>query len=65
MMFEWPVKIPISAYEEKLMPDTPLISKSRIVDAFFPIAKGGTYCIRAIRSRENSASADYKPERGC
>jgi len=45
MQFEWPVKIPISAYKEKLMPTEPLIVKSRIIDTFFPVAKGGTYCI--------------------
>ncbi|MCK5147082.1 V-type ATP synthase subunit A [bacterium] len=45
MQFDWPVKIPVSAYAEKLMPTEPLIVKSRIVDTFFPIAKGGTYCI--------------------
>ncbi|MBI5159266.1 ATP synthase subunit A [Candidatus Micrarchaeota archaeon] len=32
-------------YTEKLDPDTPLITGQRIVDTFFPIAKGGTACI--------------------
>ena len=45
MVFEWPVKIPVTAYEERLMPDEPLITKSRIIDVFFPVAKGGTFCI--------------------
>jgi len=45
MQFDWPVKIPIMAYKEKLMPVEPLTTKVRIVDTFFPIAKGGTYCI--------------------
>lgn len=45
MIFEWPVKIPISAYKEKLAPKGSLITKVRIIDTFFPVAKGGTYCI--------------------
>ena len=45
MIFEWPVKIPIEAYKEKLPPKEPLITKARIIDTFFPVAKGGTYCI--------------------
>jgi V/A-type H+-transporting ATPase subunit A len=45
MQFEWPVKIPIRAYREKLLPADPLITKVRIIDTFFPVAKGGTYCI--------------------
>ena len=45
MQFDWPVKIPIMAYKAKLMPVEPLTTKVRIIDTFFPIAKGGTYCI--------------------
>ena len=45
MVFEWPVKIPIEAYREKLFPGEPLITKARIIDTLFPVAKGGTYCI--------------------
>jgi len=45
MYFEWPVKIPISAYWEKFLPTEPLITKVRIIDTFFPISRGGTYCI--------------------
>jgi len=45
MTFEWPVKIPITAYTEKKVPKEPMVTKLRIVDAFFPVAKGGTYCI--------------------
>jgi len=45
MQFEWPVKIPITAYRERLMPEEPLTTKVRIIDTFFPVAKGGTYCI--------------------
>ncbi|NOQ97938.1 MAG: V-type ATP synthase subunit A [Calditrichae bacterium] len=45
MVFDWPVKIPITAYKQKLLPVEPLITKARIIDTFFPVAKGGTYCI--------------------
>ncbi|MEA3489601.1 MAG: V-type ATP synthase subunit A [Candidatus Omnitrophota bacterium] len=45
MNFNWPVKIPIDAYEGKMQPKTPLITKIRIIDTLFPVAKGGTYCI--------------------
>ncbi len=41
----WPVKLPIKAYAEKLKPTEPLITKMRLIDSFFPVARGGTYCI--------------------
>ncbi|MDD2689952.1 MAG: V-type ATP synthase subunit A, partial [Candidatus Omnitrophica bacterium] len=41
----WPVKIPISAYEEKLKPTTPIVTKMRLIDSLFPVSVGGTYCI--------------------
>ncbi len=44
MVQEWPVKIPISAYKEKLLPQETLISQIRIIDGFFPVAIGGTFC---------------------
>ncbi|OQX28917.1 MAG: V-type ATP synthase subunit A [Spirochaeta sp. LUC14_002_19_P3] len=45
MAFEWPVKRPVKLYEERLKPTTPMVSKVRLMDTFFPVAKGGTYCI--------------------
>ena len=45
MQFDWPVKLPITAYKRKILPTQPLITKARIIDTFFPVAKGGTYCI--------------------
>ncbi len=45
LMQRWPVKLPIQAYAERLRPDEPLVTKVRSVDTFFPVAKGGTYCI--------------------
>ncbi len=45
MVFSWPVKVPISLYEERLRPDEPLVMQVRIIDTFLPVAKGGTFCI--------------------
>lgn len=44
MMQEWPVKIPINCYKEKLIPSETLITQQRIIDTFFPVAVGGTFC---------------------
>lgn len=45
-MFQvWPVKVPIRAYVERLRPREPLVTKVRIIDTFFPVARGGVYCI--------------------
>jgi V/A-type H+-transporting ATPase subunit A len=44
MVQSWPVKIPIKAYKEKVLPVEPLITQQRIIDTFFPVAKGGTFC---------------------
>ncbi|MCK5491759.1 MAG: V-type ATP synthase subunit A, partial [Candidatus Omnitrophica bacterium] len=45
MVFDWPIKIPIDAYDRKFIPKEPLTTKIRIIDTFFPISKGGSYCI--------------------
>ncbi|EFW38443.1 V-type ATP synthase subunit A [Treponema phagedenis] len=45
LSFRWPVKRPIDCYAERLKPTEPLITKIRTIDTFFPVAKGGTYCI--------------------
>ncbi|NLF40559.1 V-type ATP synthase subunit A [bacterium] len=45
MVQEWPVKIAIDAYAERQRPVEPLTTKCRIIDTFFPISRGGTYCI--------------------
>ncbi|MDE0838191.1 MAG: V-type ATP synthase subunit A [Kiritimatiellae bacterium] len=45
MMQRWPVKVPIDAFSERLRPVDPLVTQVRIVDTFFPVARGGTYCI--------------------
>jgi V/A-type H+/Na+-transporting ATPase subunit A len=45
LSFRWPVKQAITAYRERLFPDAQLITRNRIIDTLFPVAKGGTYCI--------------------
>ena len=44
MMQRWPVRMP-RPYAEKRPPVEPLVTGQRIVDTFFPIAKGGTACV--------------------
>ncbi len=44
MIQRWPVKIPINHYAEKLLPEKPLVTAQRIIDTFFPVAVGGTFC---------------------
>jgi V/A-type H+-transporting ATPase subunit A len=45
MSFKWPVKRAVNCYSERLKPDAPMVTKIRLIDTFFPVAKGGTYCI--------------------
>lgn len=44
MIQYWPVKIPITDYREKMLTEETLITKTRSIDTFFPVAKGGTFC---------------------
>jgi len=44
MVFPWPVKKAIKCYEERLIPDEPMVTKIRLIDTFLPVAKGGTFC---------------------
>ena len=44
MLQEWPVRTPRPT-QDKQTPTTPLISRQRILDGLFPIAKGGTAAI--------------------
>jgi V/A-type H+/Na+-transporting ATPase subunit A len=45
MMQRWPVKLPISCFEERLRPNETMTTGVRAIDTFFPVALGGTYCI--------------------
>ena len=48
---EWPVRLPLPRRmldrraSIRLYPDEPMITSQRLIDTFFPIAKGGTACI--------------------
>ncbi len=44
LMQKWPVR-QARPYKDKLMPAIPLITGQRVIDAMFPIAKGGTACV--------------------
>ena len=44
LMQRWEVRRP-RPYAEKFPPDTPLVTGQRILDTFFPLAKGGTAAI--------------------
>ncbi|NLM51721.1 MAG: V-type ATP synthase subunit A [Firmicutes bacterium] len=44
MMQKWPVRRG-RPYREKLSPNEPLITGQRVIDMFFPVAKGGTAAI--------------------
>jgi V/A-type H+-transporting ATPase subunit A len=51
MTTRWPVRRPVPTallarrQAERLYPDEPLVTTQRIIDTFFPIARGGTACI--------------------
>ncbi|MDO6453830.1 V-type ATP synthase subunit A [Neptunomonas phycophila] len=51
MMQRWPVRIPLSTpmlksgRSQRCYPNVPLLTSIRLVDTFFPVAKGGTACI--------------------
>ncbi len=44
MIFTQPVKQAVKCYAERLRPNEPLVTKIRCIDAFLPVAKGGTFC---------------------
>jgi len=44
LMQKWPVR-QSRPYKKKLMPVIPLITGQRVIDALFPIGKGGTACV--------------------
>ena len=45
MVFKWPVKRAVDCYAERLAPCEPMVTQVRLIDTFFPVSKGGTYCI--------------------
>ena len=44
MLQRWPVRRP-RPYQEKRAPEAPMTSGQRVIDMFFPVAKGGTACV--------------------
>ena len=44
MLQKWPVRRGRPFYKKK-MPEKPLVSGQRVIDTFFPVAKGGTACV--------------------
>lgn len=44
MMQKWPVRLPRKV-SQRLNPNQVLLTGQRVIDAFFPIAKGGTACV--------------------
>ena len=45
MSFKWPVKRAVDCYAERLAPSDPMVTQVRLIDTFYPVSKGGTYCI--------------------
>ena len=45
MAFKWPVKRAVDCYAERLAPSEPMVTQVRLIDTFYPVSKGGTYCI--------------------
>lgn len=44
MMQKWPVRRG-RPYKNKIAPEEPMLTGQRIIDTFFPVAKGGTACV--------------------
>jgi V/A-type H+-transporting ATPase subunit A len=44
MLQRWPVR-KNRPYRKKLIPEAPLITGQRVIDAFFPVGNGGTACV--------------------
>ena len=44
LMQKWSVRVP-RPYKEKLPPSEPMLTGQRVIDALFPISKGGTACV--------------------
>jgi V/A-type H+/Na+-transporting ATPase subunit A len=54
---KWVVRVP-RPVKEKLAPGIPLVTGQRVVDSFFPVAKGGTACVPGPFGSGKCASAD-------
>ena len=45
MQQTWPVKRALCVARRRLLPADPLVTRIRIIDSMYPVARGGTYCI--------------------
>lgn len=45
MSFRWPAKLPIRCFAERILPEEPMITGTRVIDTFFPVGRGGSFCI--------------------
>lgn len=45
LSFRWPAKLPIRCFSERLLPEEPMITGTRVIDSFFPVGRGGAFCI--------------------
>lgn len=51
MQQKWPVRVPVSQpllaqrLSERCYPEQPMLTSIRLIDTFFPVARGGTACI--------------------
>ncbi len=45
MVQEWPVKIPVRTYPERILPTKQILTQMRLIDIFYPLAEGGTACV--------------------
>jgi len=44
LLQKWPVRVP-RPFKKKLSPEAALVTGQRVIDTFFPVAKGGTACV--------------------
>jgi V/A-type H+/Na+-transporting ATPase subunit A len=54
---KWVVRVP-RPVSQKLPPDIPLVTGQRVIDSFYPLAKGGTACIPGPFGSGKCASGD-------
>ncbi len=45
MQQQWPVKRALNICKERLLPEVPMVTQTRIIDTTFPVVLGGTFCI--------------------
>ena len=61
---KWPVRKPRPT-AAKLNPGEPLVTGQRVIDTFFPVAKGGSAAVPGPLVQENRCSASNREMVGC